>query len=143
MSNTLEDVLIGLTMHGADRGALVRHGTPGVLVLLTSKAAVQRIGPGLVDILRDMGDSGKREIGQCDSNARLNELFDLTDNASANGWAWFEMPFGTMTVVAAVITGQPWCDRVAAHCTANGAPCSLDPTKAAPGYEIIERHQRK
>jgi hypothetical protein len=71
----LEDVIIYLTMHGSDRGALVRHGTPGVLVLLTSAAAVRR-------------------------------------------------------------------DRVAAHCTANGAPCSLDPDKAAPGYEITERERR-
>lgn len=137
--NTLEDVLIDLTMNGADRGALVRHGAPGVLVLLTSTAALQRIAPGLVTVLRDMGDSGKREIGRVDFATPVNEIFKMTDNAAANGWAWFELPFGRMTVVATVITGQPWCDRVAAHCTANGAPCSLDPTKAAPGYEFTTR----
>ena len=122
---TLEDVLIDLAMNGADRCALVRHGAPGVLVLLTSGAAVQRLGPGLVKILREMGDSGKREIGQVGCHTPLKEIFTLTDDAASNGWAWFE-PFG----VATVITGQPWCDRAAAHCNAHGAPCSLDPAKA-------------
>ena len=108
---TLEDVLIDLTMNGADRCALVRHGAPGELVLLTSGAAVQRIGPGLVSILREMGDSGKREIARVGCNTPIKEIFILTDDAASNGWAWFEMPFGRLN----------------------------DPAKAAPGYEIVER----
>lgn len=139
---TLEDVLIDITMQGADRAALVRHGAPGVLVLLTSKAAVQRLGPLLIHVMREMGDSAKLDIGRVDFDTPVQQLFTMTDHAASNGWAWFEMSFGRLDVVAAIITGQPWCDRVAAHCTASGAPCSLDPTKAAPGYEIIERRQK-
>jgi len=136
MKTTIEDVLIDVIMNGCDRAALVRdEGGPGVLVLLASTAAASRIGPGLIEIMREMGDSGKREIGRIDCHTPVSEIFALTDGA-ANGWTWFEMPFGKLKVIASAFVGMPWCERVAAHCTANGAPCSLDRNRPAKGHEI-------
>lgn len=146
----LEDVLIDLCMHGADRGALVRAAgegiTPGVMVIVTSNAAGLRIFTAL------SGLAGKAQQKQPapgdvldyhdDSFAKLSlvEIFGRCDAVAVNT-LFFDFRFGRMPVRGIVFTGE-LCAEVAEICTANGAPCSLDPKKSAPGFEIVKREKR-
>jgi len=143
---TLEDVIIGVLMRGGDRGALVRPSQisagrdvePAVCVLTLSEAARMRLTPPLLEILRELGDSPRRLLAEIATSSPLREVFASADGAT-NGWSWFQFQFGPTRVVGTVFVG-PICDRVAAICTANGAPCSLDPDEAAPGYEVENLH---
>ena len=143
MALNLETVIIDITMQGVDRAVLVSPATPGLLVIMTSAAAIGLIGPGIGDLLRSREGIGKTaEIGVIEEHTPIPEIFQMVADADCAGFAWLEMPFGRMNVVIAVVTGQPWCDRVAKHCTKHGAPCSLDPQTPAPGYENVERRNR-
>ncbi len=143
----LEDVLIDLCMMGADRGALVRHRSEttrhGVMVLLLSKEAMKRIGAALLPVTETMGSPLMDDLSAQpprDARDTLVEIFAACDR-SPHGWEMFDLHFGKMHVLGITFTGD-CCPQVAAICTAHGAPCSLDPKKAAPGWEIERREKR-
>lgn len=140
----LEDVIIDLLMNGSDRGVLVRPEQEGarmaVLVLMLSGAARARLGPALQPVMDELGNAKTNLLladSGLDERSALTDIFGGFDDAP-HGWVWFEFCFGRTDVLAAGFVG-PVCERVAKICTECGAPCSLDPKKPAPGYEIVER----
>lgn len=151
-ATTLEDVYIGMLMNGTDRGALVRPeqdgAQVGVCVLLMSQVAVNLLGVALRPIVNELGDEpvekdGKMFDGRPEENVtvhtRIARVFEHGD-ASPRNWLIFEMPFGRVSVIGIIFVGEI-CRRVAEVCNRHGAPCSLDPSKPAPGYEVVERRQ--
>lgn len=140
MSQNLEGLLIDMLMAGADRGALVNPHQPGVLVLMLSKAAIRAMGPPLIAYLKTLGDTAdKAEIAKLTVKAPLGEFFRATAASAPFGYAWFAIRYFDVEVLAACVIGEDRCLEVARICTAAGAPCSMDPKKPAPGWEI-DRH---
>jgi hypothetical protein len=55
---TIEDIVTDLTLHSADRGAVVRdEGEAAVMVLMLSSAAIGTLGAALRHILARLGDA--------------------------------------------------------------------------------------
>jgi hypothetical protein len=134
MSTALEEVIIDLVMHDADRGALVRDDKPGLIVLMLSQPAVAQLGGALLPLAKELGTPHwrfQRELSLRDSITRV--LKDCDESPCK--WLWFAFPYGKIHVVGAVFVGSI-CERVAAVCNAHRCPCSLDPKRAAQGYEI-------
>jgi hypothetical protein len=137
---TLSRVLFDLAMHGADRGALVRpqqeSKTPAVCVIMEGKTSLAELGGKLLEVAKSLGN-GPADFGspQINEEIRISSLFEIADKAP-NGWCWAAFKFGRMDVTLAVFVRET--ESVAEICTANGAPCSLDSEKAAPGWEIVD-----
>lgn len=140
MSQTLKNVLTDMVMirQGTDRAALVRSiqegASPAVCVIMTSKKALRRLGKPLTNIARKLGnapaDFGSPEITE---TIGLKALFEIADRAP-NGWCWASFRFFKLNVTLAIFCRS--LEDVARVCTDNGAPCSLDRTRPAEGYEI-------
>ncbi|HEV7405203.1 MAG TPA: hypothetical protein VGO11_19825 [Chthoniobacteraceae bacterium] len=141
--HSLEDVLIGMLMNGVDRGALVRPAQagvrqPAVCALMLSEAAMMRLGGALLPLMKELGNSSEETSGPFSERAGLKTLFDQAE-ATGRHWVWFELLFGATKVRAVMFLGQGPCERAAAICSAQGAPCSLNAEKPAPGYQIERR----
>lgn len=144
MSHALEDVIIDLLMHGADRGALVRPAQGGkptaVCVILASNEAIAAIGGELRDVFRELGSTHlTRFCREVTEKTALDTLFENNDEAPC-GWSYALFRLGCTEVMVVIVARE--VERVAAICNAHGAPCSLDANRAAPGYEIERRITR-
>lgn len=148
---TIEDITIDITMAGMDLAAAVQPAQkdlpPAVLVLTTSKSALQRLSnAGLRAIVDELGDQPMTMPDGSVFDGRTEEPLTLQSavsrvfrdaHASPRHWLMFTFPLGKMMLVAFVFSG-PVCERIAAVCNKAGAPCSLNDKEAAPGW-IIDR----
>lgn len=140
MSQTLEQLLTDLTMMGADRCAIVRAAQMGkpqaVCVVMASKRALRELGKPLLKVATVLGnataDFGAPGISE---KTTFVTLFEMADSAP-NGWCWAAFKFFKLEVTLAIFCRS--VEAVAKVCTERGAPCSLDPEKAAEGYEITK-----
>jgi hypothetical protein len=140
---TVGKVVLDLLMHGADRGVVVRHGGKGVIVLMLDAASVASLGRALLPLTNELGTEsieidGKvfdgRPSETITTETTLKRAFEHCDE-SPRCWLLFQIPLGNVLITGVSFVGEV-CDRVAAICNAHACPCSLDPTKRAPGYEI-------
>lgn len=144
MPHTLEDVLIDLVMNGADRAALVRPAQEGkpaaVCIIMESEEAIAELGVELQKILAELGSTSLKDFNEPFSTTTpLSSLFEIADRAPC-GWSYGQAKFGVFDPMVMLISRE--VERVAAVCTEHGAPCSLDPEKAAPNHTIARRIQR-
>lgn len=143
--DTLERVIIDLVIYGlGDRAALVRPSqvgkSPAVCVIMEGDAALRELGKPLLEIARGLGN-GPADFGVPEISVQigLSPLFDIVD-AAPNGWCWAGFRYVHLNLTLAMFCRE--VERVAAVCTANRAPCSLDSAKPAEGWEIERTLQR-
>lgn len=135
MKDTLECLLIDLTMYGADRGAFVRQAQEGkdraVCIIMTSKPALAKLGPPIRDLAASItkADQSSWQLGQFDHRVKLSTLFDLGSQAP-NGWCWAMFRYHDLEVTLAIFSRE--IEQLARVCLENGLPVPLDPQYPAP-----------
>lgn len=146
MSVSIAKVVLDLLMGGADRGAVVRHGGKGVIVIMLDDAAVASLGCALLPLTKELGtepiamadgrlfDGRPLDCEQITVDTTIKQAFENCDE-SPRQWLLFQLPLGNVLITGVSFVGEV-CARVAAICNAHDCPCSLDPEKPAPGYEI-------
>lgn len=123
---TLNRLLETAHSFGIDRLALVKRAEEDkpsqLLILLTSKASMRAIGPGLQKLMREFSnpDGSEKFLLHFDGDSPLDMLQDWM-RLHAQAWRWFNV--GQVTAVA--LCGNEVCQKAAVLLNANECPCNL------------------